>query len=137
MNKQRLQIIAVAAVVLFGGGMLYLRMGPGSEQDIPPEALKIIQAADDAEFADDAPTAIAERTGAVKAERGSARLSSDGGGDLPVAETSDEEPEIGAKKKVSPRRKKGKRKSSQDDAYEEDDGAIKSGKKITPNKTAS
>lgn len=138
MNRQRLQIIAVVAIVFFAGGMLYLRIGPGSRGDIPQEARKIIQAADDdVAFEDGGSAAIAERTGGTKSSQSGARISSESDGDLRHADSSDDDPQISSKKKSSTRRKKGRKKGPQDDAREEDDAAPKHGKKITPSKTAS
>lgn len=136
MNKARLQIVAVIAVVLFGGAMLYLRMGPGSRADIPEPARKIIQAADDADFEDGGSTAVAERTGGTKPSQNSGRISSENGDDLQQADSSDDDPQARSKKKSSKRRKKGRKKGSQDDSYEDDDAPIRD-KKATPSKTAS
>lgn len=137
MNKARLQIIAVVAIFLFVGGMLYLRMGPGSRGDIPQEARKIIQTADDnADFEAGGSAAIAERTGGTKPSESGARLSSEGNGDLQNADSSDDDPQISSKKKSSARRKKGRKGRSDDDATEEED-ARKPGKKVTPSKTIS
>ncbi len=140
MNKARLQIVAVIAIVLFAGGMLYLRMGPGSRGDIPEEARKVIQAAhDDAAFEDGGSAAIAERTGGTKSSRSGARMSSESEGDLQQgdADSSGDDPQISSKKKSSTRRKKGRKQSPQDDAREDDADAPKQGKKVTPSKTAS
>lgn len=137
MNRQRFQIIAVVAIVLFAGGMLYLRLGPGSRGDIPPEARKIIQAAhDDAAFEDGGSAAIAERTGGTKSSQSGARLSSEGDGELQNADSFDDDPQISSKKKSSRRRKKSRKQGPQDDAREDDD-TPKQDKKVTPSKTAS
>lgn len=136
MNKQRLQIVAVVAVILFGGGMLYLRMGPGSRSDIPPEAQKIIQAAHVDETFEDGGSPVAERTGGTQASRSGTRLASEGDPRQADADSIEDEPEIGAKKKSSTRRKKGRKSRVQDDAHQ-DDEAPKSGKKVSPSKTAS